>query len=410
MADVEKKRILILTADAGFGHRSAANAIEAALGETHGADCAVDLVNPLDDSRVLPVLRNSGSDYDRLVRDMPDLYKIGYEISDALVPTAMLEGALIVMLYEVLGDVIDRLKPDAIVTTYPLYQSPLGALSVIRRQHVPLITVVTDLATVHHIWFNDAADECLVATPTVCDLALASGLEADRVHITGIPVHPRAIRETRTPAAIRHALGWSDRADVKTVLAVGSKRVGNLLGVVRALNHSGLPLQLAVVAGGDDELYDQLQSEEWHVPAHVYNFVDNMPELMHASDCIICKAGGLIVTESLACGLPLLLVDVVPGQETGNADYVVQAGAGELSPTPLDGLETLCHWLLGGGVVLAQRAENARRLGKPRAAYDVTDRAWAAAQAGSGTASRLRPLHRSRLVALLRRFQVPKVE
>jgi 1,2-diacylglycerol 3-beta-galactosyltransferase len=410
MADTEKKRFLVLTADAGFGHRSAANAVEAALLETHGEECAVDIVSPLDDPRVLPVLRNSGSDYDRLVREMPDLYKIGYEISDARVPTAMLEGALIVMLYEVLRDVMDRVKPDAIVTTYPLYQSPLGALSVIRRQHVPLITVVTDLATVHHIWFNEAADECLVATPTVRDLALASGFEADRVHITGIPVHPSVIRESRAPTAIRNALGWPDRTDIKTVLAVGSKRVGNLQGVVRALNHSGLPLHLVVVAGGDDELYHELQSEEWHVPAHVYNFVDNMPELMHASDCVICKAGGLIVTESLACGLPLLLVDVLPGQETGNADYVIQGGAGELSPTPLDGLETLCHWLLGGGVGLAQRAENARRLGKPRAAYDVAERAWAATQAGPGTASRRRLLHRSRLVALLGRFQVPKVE
>jgi len=169
-------------------------------------------------------------------------------------------------------------------------------------------------------------------------------------------------------------------------------------------------LQLLVVAGGDDELYDQLQSEEWHGPAHVYNFVDNMPELMHASDCIICKAGGLIVTESLACGLPLLLVDVLPGQETGNADYVVQGGAGALSPAPLDGLETLCHWLLRGGEGLAQCAENARRLGKPRAAYDVAERAWAVAQAGPGPASRLRLLHRSRLVTLLRRFQVPRIE
>ena len=176
------------------------------------------------------------------------------------------------------------------------------------------------------------------------------------------------------------------------------------------MNHSGLPLQLIVVAGGDDELYDQLQSEEWHGPAHVYNFVDNMPELMHASDCIICKAGGLIVTESLACGLPLLLVDVLPGQETGNADYVVQGGAGALSPAPLDGLETLCHWLLRGGEGLAQCAENARRLGKPRAAYDVAERAWAVAQAGPGPASRLRLLHRSRLVTLLRRFQVPRIE
>jgi len=406
----DKKRILILTADAGFGHRSAANAVAAALHETHDDDCDVDIVNPLDDERVLPVLRNSGSDYDRLVREMPDLYKIGYEVSDAAVPTAMFDAALIVMLYEVMGDTIDRYNPDAIVTTYPLYQAPLGALSVIRRQHVPLITVVTDLATVHHIWFHEAADECLVATPTVHDLAAAAGLETDRVHITGIPVHPSVIGEARAPAAIRDALGWSVGADVKTVLAVGSKRIGNLLGVLQALNHSGLPLQLVVVAGGDEDLYDKLQSEEWHVPAHIYNFVGNMPELMHASDCIICKAGGLIVTESLACGLPLLLVDVLPGQETGNADYVVQGGAGELSPTPLDGLETMCHWLMLGGERLTQCAQNARRLGKPRAAYDVAERAWAAAQAGPHTGSGLRLLHRSRLVTLLGRFQVPRVE
>jgi hypothetical protein len=101
---------------------------------------------------------------------------------------------------------------------------------------------------------------------------------------------------------------------------------------------------------------------------------------------------------------------VLPGQETGNADYVAQWGAGELSPTPLDGLETMCHWLMQGGQVLAQRAENARRLGKPLAAYEAAKRAWAAAQSGPGAGSPLRLLHRSRLVALLRRFQVPWVE
>ena len=406
----DKKRILILTADAGFGHRSAANAVAAALQETRGGECDIVIVNPLDDERVLPVLRNSGTDYDRMVREVPDLYQVGYEASDAAVPTAMFDAALVVMLFEVMADVVDRYQPDAIVTTYPLYQAPLGALFAIRRRFTPLLTVVTDLATVHRIWFHGAAEECLVATPTVRDLAIECCLEPNRVRITGIPVHPQVIRESRTPAAIRAALGWSDEVNLKTVLAVGSKRVGNLQGVVRALNHSGLPLQLAVIAGGDDELYQQFQSEEWHVPAYVYDFVDNMPELMHASDCILCKAGGLIVTEALACGLPLLLVDVLPGQETGNADYVVQEGAGELSPTPLDGLETMCHWLMQGGQALGQRADNARRLGKPLAAYEVAERAWAAAQSGPDAGSPLRLLHRSRLVALLRRFQVPWVE
>lgn len=52
-----------------------------------------------------------------------------------------------------------------------------------------------------------------------------------------------------------------------------------------------------IVAGGDDQLCHQFQGIEWHIPAQVYDFVENMPTLMHAADCILCKAGGLIVTE-----------------------------------------------------------------------------------------------------------------
>ncbi len=48
------KRILILTADAGFGHRSAAKAIAAALQGAHRDDCAVEVINPIEDEHVLP--------------------------------------------------------------------------------------------------------------------------------------------------------------------------------------------------------------------------------------------------------------------------------------------------------------------------------------------------------------------
>jgi 1,2-diacylglycerol 3-beta-galactosyltransferase len=152
--------------------------------------------------------------------------------------------------------------------------------------------------------------------------------------------------------------------------------------VLRVLNHSGLPLQLAVVAGGDDDLYRELKDTEWHLPVHLYNFVNNMPALMRAADCVLSKAGGLIVSESLACGLPMLLVDVLPGQEEGNADYVTQAGAGANAQQPVEALETLHHWLADGGQLLAQSSQNAWRLGRPRAAYEVADLAWAAAGRG----------------------------
>jgi 1,2-diacylglycerol 3-beta-galactosyltransferase len=201
-----------------------------------------------------------------------------------------------------------------------------------------------------------------------------------RIIVTGIPVHPNLTHEDRELAAIRAELGWPP--ELTTVLAVGSKRVRNLPGILRVLNHSDLPLQLTVVAGGDDALYQQLQEAEWHVPAHVFNFVENMPVLMHAADCIVCKAGGLIVTESLACGLPILLTDLIEGQETSNARYVVDGGAGELVRNPLDGLETIYHWLAAGGEMLAQRSQSARSLGYPHAAYDVAGLAWEAALRG----------------------------
>jgi 1,2-diacylglycerol 3-beta-galactosyltransferase len=137
-----------------------------------------------------------------------------------------------------------------------------------------------------------------------------------------------------------------------------------------------------------------------------------MPQFMHAADGIICKAGGLIVTESLACGLPLLLVDVLPGQEEGNAAFVVEGGAGELAPDPIDALEVMCHWPDKDGALLTERARNARALGRPRAAYDVAEQAWQAAQRGPHSRSgharpRRRLLRRSRLIALLRRFNIP---
>jgi UDP-N-acetylglucosamine:LPS N-acetylglucosamine transferase len=112
---------------------------------------------------------------------------------------------------------------------------------------------------------------------------------------------------------------------------------------------------------------------------------------MRASDLIVSKAGGLIVTEALACGKALLLVDVTPGQEMGNASYVLKHGAGELAENPLRVLEVLCHYLENDAEVLHQRAAIAASLGRPRSAYNVADYAWQAAEQGRIVpASRLR--------------------
>ena len=210
---------------------------------------------------------------------------------------------------------------------------------------------------------------------------MQAGLIPERLKIIGIPVHPELAKGKQDRASIRKVLERDP--ELFTVLAVGSKRVENIYESLHALNHSGLPLQLVVVAGGDDGLYQRFEQVEWHREAHLYNFVTDMATLMRASDCVLGKAGGLTVSESLACGLPLILINVVPGQETGNAEYVTHGNAGDLAPDPVGVLDTLCHWLEKGGEMYKTRSKNARSLGRPQAAYEAAELTWAAALAPS---------------------------
>lgn len=402
MAD--KKRVLILVSDAGLGHRRAAEAIAAVLERKYSQQCTVEIANPMSDERVPSGLRDSQSDYDQLVQQAPRLYGLGYQASDAAVPSAVLEGVLTVVLFAAVRDLLRRYQPDVVVTTYPLYQSPHHAVCLVSRHHIPLLTVVTDLATVHRMWFSQAAARVLVPTQAVYDLAIKAGLPRDKVRITGIPVSPDIVREKRAPPDIRAELGW--RPDLTTLLVVGGKRVKHLDNILHVLNHSALSLQLVIVAGGDDEFYQQFQRMEWHLATRMYNFVTNLPTMMRAADCILCKAGGLTVTESLACGLPLLLVDVLPGQEVGNAEYVVQGGAGELAKDPTTVLAVLYHWLDQGGKLLAERARRARLLGKPCAAFRAAEETLAIAGGDSTEIEDRRGLSRDRVVQLLDRHLV----
>lgn len=371
------KRILILTSDAGFGHRSAANAIEAALHEAGDDNLFVNIVNPLEHERVPRLLRDSQDDYDRMVRESPQLYQLGYTTTDQTVPAAVMDRALTLMLYEALRDTLNQYDPDAIVTTHPLFQAPLAALFRLNGRRVPLITVVTDLISVHRLWFNSAVDALVAPTEEVRQLALRAGVDTQRIHVLGIPVNPALGKFNADKAEMRRRLGWHD--DLITFFAVGSKRVPGLIGMLRGLNHAALPIQLIISAGNDVELQHQAQSTEWHVPTTVYDFVKNMPDLLRAADVLICKAGGLITTEALACGLPLALVDVLPGQEQGNAQYVVENGAGVVADDAIELLEYSFHWLQNDCATLKQCAERARKLGKPDAAADVARMALQAA-------------------------------
>lgn len=382
------KRALILTADAGFGHRAATNAIADALKRYPDPAIEPTIVNLLDDPSTPSWLRNTQSDFDRMVREIPKVYEVAYDQSDKAGPTTVANLGLAAILYNPLSKAIREVQPDVIISTYPLYSAPVQAWymrneSLIRtkdgdqylpnnskNKHIPFIHVITDLYSVHSIWFSYAPDRICVATDKVRMDAIQFGCLPGRVVTTGIPVRPDLTEIHTEKAKLRTLYGLDP--NMTLMLAVGSKRVTSMIDYLNVVNHSGYPIQIVMAAGGDNDLYQQMKEIEWHIPVKIYNYCNTLSELMLASDMILTKAGGLITSESLAAGLPMLLCDVLPGQEEGNARFVEDGEAGKLLQSQLDLLEMLYHMLIDNGRKLKLMQQNAARIGRPNAARDIS--------------------------------------
>jgi UDP-N-acetylglucosamine:LPS N-acetylglucosamine transferase len=82
------------------------------------------------------------------------------------------------------------------------------------------------------------------------------------------------------------------------------------------------------------------------------------------------------VSEGLACGLPMVIYAVVPGQETGNLAYVEEHGAGVYAPAPWRVGEILGSWMRPDNDMLARYAARAQAAGRADAADRVAQGVW----------------------------------
>jgi 1,2-diacylglycerol 3-beta-galactosyltransferase len=373
-----KKRVLILTADTGFGHRSASNAIACALSAQTGGESECIILNPIDNQLAPAFVRDGMKNYDHTVRSHPEFYRLTYIAGDTRITSFLLEGVMVVLLSNVIRHILADIRPDLIISTYHLYNPPAAAALALDHYSAPLVSIVTDLSNVHKLWFHRQVNLLFVPNDDVRAEAIAFGIPPKKVIASGIPVHPRITWEARSRQEIREELGWN--LDLPVLLVVGSRRANHLIPDLEAINRSGLPVQLIIVCGGDEDLHRHLQAVEWRLPVRLYQYVDNLSSMMHAADILISKAGGLILAEGLACGLPMILNDAIQGQETGNLAYITrhQAGAAAQSPDVL--LATLRKWLKNDGEEMKRVARRSSQIGRPEAACQVAEIIWEAIQ------------------------------
>ena len=96
---------------------------------------------------------------------------------------------------------------------------------------------------------------------------------------------------------------------------------------IQELDTLDFDFQCIVVCGSNNKLFNKLSSIK---PAHcfqIYSYTNQIDLMMGAADLIITKPGGVTTSEALALGLPIIIVNPIPGMEERNTEFLCAAGA-----------------------------------------------------------------------------------
>lgn len=367
-------RVLILHASVGSGHRSAALALQAAFNRKPDTEARVE--DTLDFAT--PIFREA---YRRLYLDItkraPMLWQLFYQNTDTTDPETIELANRLRALVERLGMIhlrrlIRDYQPAVVVCTHFLPVELLLRRKDKGRLPQPVYCVVTDFAP-HTFWLMSGLDGYFVATEATRAMMIERGVEAEHIRVTGIPVN-LDIAAPKDRVATRAAHGFAADGPLITLFG-GGIPVARVRRMVVQLLASNIRGTLVVAAGRSEGIVRALADVQSgpQLRLKVLGHISYVDDLIVASDLVVTKPGGLIVSEVLARGTPLLLVDPIPGQEEWNADYVATMGAG-VQLRMSESVPRAVQALLDTPERLAALAAGAQQIGRPRAAFDIAER------------------------------------
>lgn len=317
-------RILIVTAAFGEGHNSAARNMAAAL-EAAGA------VTRVSDPCMLALPRLTTAvnwAYRGVTNRFPRLWAKIYRSTDRC--DFSQQHSLPMRLVETkLADLVGDFRPDAVVSSYPLYPYFLSRIQQETGGKFPVFIVVTDSIEINAAWTRARCERWLVTDSATRESMSAQGLDAGKIVETGFPVHPDFSKIEPLPATAA--------CDPFRILYFPTHSLTFVRRHGRALLDASPAVCLTIVLGRNvRHLHACALELKKAYPGRVrlIGWTRKIPRLLTSHHLVVGKAGGATVHEAIAARCPMLIHHLVPGQEEGNLRLLELIGGGHLASSP----------------------------------------------------------------------------
>ena len=359
------KKVLILTASFGEGHNTAARNIR-------------DALEALDDEVVVEVLDLFALTYGRvhdLVRKLhlqvvqrtPRLWAEVYGWLDS---SASFEGRFrMSRLRDSLADIVEQYQPDCVVSTYPLYGHIVRDLyKDYAERPFRMITVVTDSISVNSLWYRAPSDFFCVANEMTSEVLKQGGVSPKIIRAYGFPVSPQFARND-LPGI--EPPGEDRELKILYVINCGKRKAGVLLDRLADLPN----VRLTITVGKDPELKSEVtkRAEDYLDRVIVLGWTNQMPELMRSHHLVISKAGGATVQETIAAQCPMVVNQVIPGQEEGNAELIQKLNIGAVTEGSKEVVSVIENAIAQDAQVWREWKRNLQKAAKPDAAFRIAE-------------------------------------
>lgn len=230
-----------------------------------------------------------------------------------------------------------EVNPDLLIATFPFLGHVAARAREHAHKHMPIVTTITDAGKVQGIWLCGKEDIILAATPDTVEYARLRNMAKDRVKFIGFPVN-REFYERVPAKKARQSLEL--KPEVFTILLTSGglgMSAHKAVALAKRLAQLTVPAQIVCIAGRNEALKAEFEAIDFpeHITARILGYVDDMPQLMSASDIIVSKSGWLTISEAIAAQKPLFLFDAIPGHEEQNALYVARRNFGVYEPDPV---------------------------------------------------------------------------
>ena len=168
------------------------------------------------------------------------------------------------------------------------------------------------------------------------------------------------------------------KQDLPVVLFFGGGEFGlgknYTLKVFETFVKDSADIQIIAISGKNRKMKEAFENIviENHKEANVqiFEYTNKVPEFMSISNLVVTKPGGLTTSESLASGLPIVVINPIPGQEEENAEYLVNHNTAIWLKKD-DNVEEIINNLLSDSSKLEEMSNNAKSISKPNSTNDI---------------------------------------